>query len=48
MFSLELDLLKLEETLEKHGGFKLIIVDPLTAYMGSKVNSWRDSKCGHS
>lgn len=44
MFSLERDLLKLEETLKKHGRFKLIIIDPLTAYMGAKVNSWRDSE----
>lgn len=43
MFSLERDLLKLEETLKGHGGFKLIIIDPLTAYLGTKINSWRDT-----
>lgn len=44
MFSLERDLLKLEEALRKQGQFKLIVIDPLTAYMGAKVNSWRDSE----
>ena len=43
-FSLERDLLKLEETLTKHGGFRLIIIDPLAAYLGGKLNSWRDSE----
>ena len=43
MFSLERDLAKLEESLAKDSGFRLIIIDPLTAYLGSKLNSWRDS-----
>jgi hypothetical protein len=42
-FSLERDLLKLEEALTKDAKFKLIIVDPLTAYLGTKINSWRDT-----
>jgi putative DNA primase/helicase len=43
-FNLERDLAKLEEALREHQDFKLIIVDPLTAYMGTKLNSWRDSE----
>jgi putative DNA primase/helicase len=43
-FSLERDLMKLEEALKKHPQFKLIIIDPLSAYLGTKVNSWRDAE----
>jgi len=43
-FSLERDLIKLEETLKKHPGIKVIILDPLSAYLGTKVNSWRDTE----
>jgi putative DNA primase/helicase len=43
-FSLERDLEKLEETLTKHPGFKLIIIDPLSAYLGTRANSWRDAE----
>jgi archaellum biogenesis ATPase FlaH len=43
-FSLERDLVKLEETLKKHPGIKVIILDPLSAYLGTKVNSWRDTE----
>ena len=43
-FSLDRDLAKLEDTLKKHPDFKLLIIDPLTAYMGAKVNSWRDAE----
>jgi putative DNA primase/helicase len=45
VFNLERDLAKLEEALGKHPGrFKLIIIDPLSAYLGTKVNSWRDAE----
>lgn len=44
VFSLERDLAKLEEAFKKHPGFKLIVIDPLTAYLGTKVNSWRDAE----
>jgi hypothetical protein len=43
-FSLERDLAKLEEMLTKQPGFRLIIIDPLTAYLGTKVNSWCDAE----
>jgi hypothetical protein len=42
-FSLQRDLANLEKAFEKNPGFKLIIFDPLSAYLGS-VNSWRDSE----
>ena len=42
-FNLERDLEKLEETLAKQPGFKLILIDPLSAYLG-KINSWRDTE----
>jgi hypothetical protein len=42
-FSLHRDLANLEKAFEKNPGFKLIIFDPLSAYLGS-VNSWRDSE----
>jgi hypothetical protein len=43
-FSLQRDLANLEVAFAKHPGFKLIILDPLSAYLGSNVNSWRDSE----
>jgi hypothetical protein len=43
-FSLERDLMRLEDALKKNPGLRLIILDPLSAYVGTKVNSWRDAE----
>lgn len=43
-FSLERDLAKLEEALKKRAGIRLIVIDPLSAYLGTRVNSWRDAE----
>jgi len=42
-FNLQRDVEKLEETLEKFPGIKLIIIDPLSAYLG-KIDSWKDTE----
>jgi hypothetical protein len=42
-FSLERDIEKLEDSLEKFPAIKLIIIDPVSAYMG-KVDSWKDTE----
>ena len=42
-FDLRRDLQKLEEALRKQTGVTLIILDPLSAYLG-RIDSWRDSE----
>lgn len=43
MFNLERDLYDLEVALQRIGTVKLIVIDPLSAYLGSEANSHKDA-----
>lgn len=42
-FSLKTDLERLREMIEEIGGAELVILDPLSAYLGNNTDSYRDS-----
>ena len=43
MFSLARDVPRLERMLEQNGSIRLVVIDPLSAYLGGAVDSYRDS-----
>ncbi|MCH8164627.1 MAG: AAA family ATPase, partial [Planctomycetes bacterium] len=44
MFNITQDVHHLELVIEQLGDARLVILDPLTAYIGSKLDSWRDNE----
>jgi len=43
LFSLERDIRTLEATIERVGGVSLIIIDPVSVYLGSRIDAHRDA-----